>query len=90
MVIIYSNFYLIIIKGNNQSWEMHTYPQNVPILKPIMVFSKRLDMQSISVIMILLQYQRQILSENFIIISKEQDKFDKFISLDEGLFERNM
>ena len=48
---------------------MHTYPKNVPILKPIMVFSKRLDMQSISAI--LLQYQRQILSENFIISLKE-------------------
>ena len=35
----------------------------VPILKPIMVFSKRLDMWSVRVI--LLQYQRQVLSENF-------------------------
>ena len=42
---------------------MHTYPQNAFILKPIMVFSKRLDMQSVSVI--LLQYQRKVLSENF-------------------------
>ena len=48
---------------------MHTYPKIVPILKPITVFSKRLDMQSISVI--LLQYQRRILSENFIISLKE-------------------
>ena len=71
MVIIYSNFYLIIIKGNNQAWEMHTYPKNVPILKPIMVFSKPLDMQSFCVIMILLQYHRQNLSENFIISLKE-------------------
>ena len=36
------------------------------------VLSKRLDMKSVSVI--LLQYQRQVLSENFRFISQKKDK----------------
>ena len=44
-------------------------PQKCPNIQPIMVFSKRLDMHNISVI--LLQYQKQIMSANLIISLKE-------------------
>ena len=44
----------------------------VPILYPIMLFSKRLDMLSISVT--LLQYQGQVLSENSRFISLKELK----------------